>query len=126
MLHSRKSFLQLLGFASISSIGAQAYPANQAAALEYVRQVHKAQVTYGSLNHRYTDRIDKLNSVSKIPEIPVGWRLTIAVHDDKWDVMLLQDNMDAIVFITDQTGMIRRGMVSPIRSLGQPAPPPSA
>ena len=127
MLHSRKSFLQLLGLASISPVvGAQIDLAKEAVAFEYVQRVHTAQVTYHSLKHRYTDRIEELNSVAKLPETPVGWRLTIAVHGDKWDVMLLQESMDAVIFVTDQTGMIRRGMISPIRSLGYPAPPPSA
>lgn len=131
MLHSRKSFLQLLGVVSISSIspqlaGAHTDLTNQAVPLEYVRLVHTAQVTYHSIKGRYTDRIDKLSSVAKLLETPTGWRLTIAVHDDKWDVVLLQENMDAIIFVTDQTGMIRRGMISPIRSLGRPPAPPSA
>lgn len=123
---SRKSFLQLLGVASISPVVDQTDLSNTAVAFEYVQQVKTAQVTYHSINHRYTDRIDKLSSVAKLPEIPTGWRLTIAVHDDKWDAMLLQENMDAIIFVTDWTGMIRRGLISPIRSLGRPAPPPSA
>lgn len=123
---SRKSFLQLLGLTSISPVMAQIDLSKQAVAFEYVQQVKTAQVTYHSLKHRYTDRIEELNSVTKLPEIPVGWRLTIAVHDDKWDAMLLQESMDAIIFITDWTGMIRKGFISPIRSLGYPAPRPSA
>lgn len=121
MLHSRKSFLQLLGLASISPVVGAQTEFNEPVALEYVRQVNAAQKTYGSLNHRYTDRIEDLNSVAKLPETPAGWRLTIAVHGDKWDVTLLEENMDAVIFITDQTGMTRRGMISPIRSL-YPAP----
>ena len=124
---SRQSFLQLLGLTSISPVvGAQTDLTNQAVALEYVRLVHTAQVTYHSINGRYTDRIDKLSSVAKLPETPAGWRLTIAVHDNRWDVVLLQENMDAIIFVTDQTGMIRRGSISPIIWLGRPPAPPSA
>lgn len=123
---SRKSFLQLLGVASICPVADQFDLGKQAAAFEYVQRVHKAQITYRLLKHRYTDRIEKLNSVAKLPEIPVGWRLAIAVRDDKWDIMLLHESMDGMIFVTDQTGMIRRGMISPIRSLGYPAPPPSA
>ena len=127
MSHSRKSFLQLLGLASISPVvGAQIDLGKEAMALQYVQQVKTAQVIYRSLKHRYTERIEELISVAKLPETPDGWRLTISVHDDKWDVMLLQESMDAVIFVTDQTGMIRRGMMFPIRSLGYPAPPPSA
>lgn len=123
---SRKSFLQLLGLASVS-VGAQEFDlGKEAVALQYVRQVNTAQVTYHSRNGRYTERIQELISVAKLPETPDGWRLTISVHDNKWDVMLLQESMDAVIFVTDQTGMIRRGMMFPVRSLGYPAPPPSA
>lgn len=130
MLHSRKSFLQLLGLASISPqfLGAQtnAPPTDEAEALAYVRRVNTAQVTYGSIHHGlYTDRIDELSSVARLPETPSGWRLTIAVHDNKWDVVLVQENMDAIIFVTDQTGIIRRGVISPIRPLHNPPAPPS-
>lgn len=127
MIHSRKSFLQLLGLASISPVVGTTQEfdlGKEAAALEYVKQVNTAQKTYGSINHRYTERIEELISVAKLPETPDGWRLTISVHDNKWDVMLLQESMDAVIFVTDQTGMIRRGMMFPVGSLAYPAPPP--
>lgn len=117
MFNSRRSFLRLLGLASISPrlLGAQIeIPANEARALAYVRRVNATQVMYGSINGRHTDRIEELSSVARLPETPAGWRLTIAVHDDKWDLVMLQEAKDAIIFVTDQTGMIRRGVISPI------------
>lgn len=131
MLHSRKSFLQLLGLASISPVArAQFDLGKEAMALAYVQQIKTAQGTYHSLKHRYTERIEELNSVAKLPELPDdGWRLVIAAHGDKWDVMLLQestDAMDTIIFVTDQTGMIRRGSISPVRSFAYPTTRPSA
>lgn len=121
MFSSRRGFLQVLGLASISPrlFGAQTneVPASEASALAFLRRVNAVQVTYGSINGRYTDRIEELKSIARLPETPAGWRLTIAVHDDKWDLVMLQEAKDAIIFVTDQTGMIRRGVISPVLRL---------
>lgn len=119
MSSSRRSFLSLLGLASISPslFGGQTneVAASEASALDYVARVNTAQVVHGTVNGRYTDRIEELRSVAKLPEPPTGWRLTIAVHDDKWDLVMLQEAEDAIIFLADQTGTIRRGIISPMR-----------
>lgn len=129
MSSSRRSFLYLLGIASLvvaslTSLRAQTEaPASEASALTYLSRVNMAQVTYGTINGRYTDRIEDLRAVAKLPEVPVGWRLSVAVHGDKWDVVMIQDSEkseDAIIFIADQAGIIKRGVISPISR--QPKP----